>query len=110
MQSVAPSIEKVGSLLQWTADTTEHAHIKVIKDPAVTMNNHNYDSQICHYLDHVEKCHLFNTAVFLHGESVSVPEPSGKQDEVEPNNDDNDGALDSDEDEGNLLKELWLLK
>ncbi|KAL4061952.1 hypothetical protein J3A83DRAFT_4072564, partial [Scleroderma citrinum] len=51
MQSVAPSIECISSLLQWSADTTEHAHIEVIKDPASATNNHNYESQICWYLD-----------------------------------------------------------
>ncbi|KAL4063056.1 hypothetical protein V8B97DRAFT_2026503 [Scleroderma yunnanense] len=47
MQSVAPSIKHI-------ADTTEHAHIKVVKDPASATNNHNYESQICQYLDHLE--------------------------------------------------------
>lgn len=56
MQSVAPSIEWVGSLLQWSADTMEHAHIEVVKGPASTTNHHNYDSQICRCLDHYEKC------------------------------------------------------
>ncbi|KAI6022462.1 hypothetical protein BKA83DRAFT_4464045 [Pisolithus microcarpus] len=46
MQSVVPS---------WSADTMEHAHIEVIKDPASTTNNHNYDSQICRCLDRYEK-------------------------------------------------------
>ncbi|KIJ19459.1 hypothetical protein PAXINDRAFT_7940 [Paxillus involutus ATCC 200175] len=39
MQSVVPSIAAVGLLLQWSADTTEHAHIAVIKDPAEATNN-----------------------------------------------------------------------
>lgn len=55
-QGIVPSIERVGSLLQWSADTTEHAHIEVVKDPAATTNNHNYESQICRCLDHLEKC------------------------------------------------------
>ncbi|KIJ07860.1 hypothetical protein PAXINDRAFT_38790, partial [Paxillus involutus ATCC 200175] len=38
MQSVVPSIAVVGSLLQWSADTTEHAHIAIIKDPAEVTN------------------------------------------------------------------------
>ncbi|KIJ59151.1 hypothetical protein HYDPIDRAFT_70826, partial [Hydnomerulius pinastri MD-312] len=38
MQNVALSFERVGSLLQWSADTTEHAHIEVVKDPASTTN------------------------------------------------------------------------
>ena len=55
-QSVAPSIERVGSLLQWSADTTEHAHIEVVKDPTSSTNNHNYESQICRCLDRLKKC------------------------------------------------------
>ncbi|KAF8130961.1 hypothetical protein EV363DRAFT_1398782 [Boletus edulis] len=55
-QSVAPSIKEVGSPLQWSTDTTEHAHIEVVKDPASMTNNQNYDSQICRCLDRDEKC------------------------------------------------------
>ncbi|KAL4061778.1 hypothetical protein J3A83DRAFT_4117608 [Scleroderma citrinum] len=54
-QSVTPSIEQVSSLLQWSADTTEHAHIKVVKDPA-SATNQNYESQICWCLDCLKKC------------------------------------------------------
>ncbi|KAL4072342.1 hypothetical protein V8B97DRAFT_2023518 [Scleroderma yunnanense] len=74
MQSVAPSIKHISSLLQWSADTTEHAHIKVIKDPASATNNHNYESQICRYLDHLEKCQCFDTAVSLHKFAHPVPQ------------------------------------
>ncbi|KAI6116476.1 hypothetical protein F5141DRAFT_1213066 [Pisolithus sp. B1] len=65
MQSVTPSIHQAGTVIQWSANTTEHAHIKVVKDPVTTTNNQNYDSQICCTLDHDKKCHLFNTAVSL---------------------------------------------
>jgi len=34
MQSVVPSIPRVGVTIQWSADVTEHAHIDQIKDPA----------------------------------------------------------------------------
>ncbi|KIJ10592.1 hypothetical protein PAXINDRAFT_85809, partial [Paxillus involutus ATCC 200175] len=47
MQSVVLSIVAVGSLLQWSADMTEHAHIVVIKDPAEATNNREYNPQIC---------------------------------------------------------------
>ncbi|KAI5996688.1 hypothetical protein EDD15DRAFT_2387099 [Pisolithus albus] len=46
MQSVAPSIPRVGVSIQWSADLTEHAHIEQIKDPARGSNNNNYDPQI----------------------------------------------------------------
>ncbi|KAI5993249.1 hypothetical protein EDD15DRAFT_2109817, partial [Pisolithus albus] len=65
MQSVAPSIHQAGAVIQWSADTTEHAHIEVVKDPVTTTNNQNYDSQICRTLDRDEKCRLFSTAVSL---------------------------------------------
>ncbi|KAI6120113.1 hypothetical protein EDD16DRAFT_1450970, partial [Pisolithus croceorrhizus] len=38
MQSVAPSVEWVGSILQWSVDMMEHVHIEVIKDPASSTN------------------------------------------------------------------------
>ncbi|KAG1842142.1 hypothetical protein F4604DRAFT_1939014 [Suillus subluteus] len=47
MQSITASTCKVGALIQWSADTTEHAHISEIKDPARHTNNNNYDPQIC---------------------------------------------------------------
>ncbi|KAG2079614.1 uncharacterized protein F5147DRAFT_784917 [Suillus discolor] len=52
MQSITASSRKVGALIQWSADTTEHAHISEIKDPAQHTNNNDYDPQICHHLDH----------------------------------------------------------
>ncbi|KAF8432493.1 hypothetical protein L210DRAFT_3650411 [Boletus edulis BED1] len=65
MQSVVPSIAQVGCLLQWSADTTEHAHIEVVKDPASMTNHHDYDAQVCRALDRDERCRLFNTAIRL---------------------------------------------
>ncbi|KAG2073875.1 hypothetical protein BDR04DRAFT_1009275, partial [Suillus decipiens] len=44
MQSIVPSIQNSGVIMQWTADTTEHAHITEIKDSACSSNNHDYDS------------------------------------------------------------------
>ncbi|KAG1857132.1 hypothetical protein F4604DRAFT_1590006, partial [Suillus subluteus] len=54
-ESVVPSVRQVGSLVQWSADTTEHAHITLIKDPADSTNHNNYDAQICWFLDWNEK-------------------------------------------------------
>ncbi|KAG6369638.1 hypothetical protein JVT61DRAFT_12137 [Boletus reticuloceps] len=45
MHHVVPSINNTGNIIQWSADTTEHAHIEVIKDPAAMTNNTNYDSK-----------------------------------------------------------------
>lgn len=65
MQSIAPSIQDVGSLLQWSANTTEHSHIQFIKNPASTSNNKDYNAQIYNFLDRHKKCHLFNDATTL---------------------------------------------
>ena len=46
----------MGTIGQWLADVTEHAHIDVVKDPTRSSNNQNFDSQICCYLDRQEKC------------------------------------------------------
>jgi hypothetical protein len=62
MLAVAPSISSMGALGQWSADVTEHAHINVIKDPARSGNNQNFDPQVCCYLDRQEKCRLFMQA------------------------------------------------
>ncbi|KAI6018857.1 hypothetical protein EDC04DRAFT_2902053 [Pisolithus marmoratus] len=66
MLSIVPSIRSMGTLGQWSADITEHAHINIIKDPAQSGNNQNFDAQICWYLDHQEKCQLFMQAMTVH--------------------------------------------
>ncbi|KAI5994462.1 hypothetical protein EDD15DRAFT_2366590 [Pisolithus albus] len=106
MQSVVPSVERVGSILQWSADTTEHAHIEVIKDPASTTNNHNYDSQICRCLDRYEKCRLFDTALALHGSTTeSIPVPPVGQDADGNDSDTYDG-----DECRNVLDDIWTPK
>ncbi|KAG1796320.1 uncharacterized protein HD556DRAFT_1431393 [Suillus plorans] len=65
MQNIAPSIRNTGITMQWSADTTEHAHITEIKDPARSSNNNNYNSQICHHLDCADKCRRFDLATIL---------------------------------------------
>ncbi|KAH7918132.1 hypothetical protein BV22DRAFT_1051938, partial [Leucogyrophana mollusca] len=67
MQSVVPSIRQVGSIIQWSADSTEHCHITEIKVPARNSNNNNYDPQICRYLDREEKRRRFEQATSLRG-------------------------------------------
>ena len=54
-----------GALSQWSADVTEHLHIDLIKKPQDNMNNLDYYSQICHHLDHDEKCHHFDLATAI---------------------------------------------
>ncbi|KAF8424247.1 hypothetical protein L210DRAFT_3615138 [Boletus edulis BED1] len=93
MQSVVPSIAQVGCLLQWSADTTEHAHIEVVKDPASMTNHHDYDAQ---------RCRLFNTAIRL---QTTI----GDHDDTTISDDDDEG---NHEDSGDIcpaevLRDIW---
>ena len=63
--SVVPNIRKNGICRQWSAQVTEHEHIKQIKDPARASNNKNYSDQICRYLDRKEKCRRFDLATAI---------------------------------------------
>ncbi|KAG2059355.1 hypothetical protein BDR06DRAFT_967893 [Suillus hirtellus] len=65
MQNIIPSICNSGVIAQWSADVTKHAHITKVKDPARSSNNHNYDLQICYYLDCADKCNQFDFATSL---------------------------------------------
>ena len=120
MLSTVPSIEQVGLLLQWSADTTEHAHIKVVKDPASRTNNQNYDSQICCYLDRVEKCWQFDTAVALCAAELSTMNDEGFTDHLNLDSDLNldldldlkasDNDIGADEDNKDILNGIWAPK
>lgn len=65
LQSVVPGIRLNGISAQWSADTTEHAHIEVIKNPAHSGNNQNYEPQICRHLDRSDKLRQFDLATAL---------------------------------------------
>ena len=56
LQSVTSNIHNNGAPIQWSADTTEQCHVTEIKEPLCSSNNQEYESQICHFLDHTEKC------------------------------------------------------
>ena len=49
-QSIMSNIQLNGVACQWSADFTEHAHIKVVKEPGYSGNNHGYETQICQSL------------------------------------------------------------
>ncbi|KAG1790414.1 uncharacterized protein HD556DRAFT_1446143 [Suillus plorans] len=111
MQSVEPSIRQVGSLLQWSADTTEHAHITLIKDPADSSNNINYDAQICWFLDRREKCRNFQiaTSIIAHTQSQSQASTSRTTDASSEHHDESHDE-DPHADKSNLqtgLDDLW---
>lgn len=88
LQNVIPSICLSGSVIQWSADITEHAHIQEIKVPAHARNNQNYYSQIARYLDHSEKCFHFDLATYLQSQANSVNQDNDevfdRDDEHEP--------------------------
>ncbi|KIK78564.1 hypothetical protein PAXRUDRAFT_36607 [Paxillus rubicundulus Ve08.2h10] len=110
MHSVSPSIAQVSSLLQWSADTTEHAHIKVIKDPAATTNNKNYDSQICCYLDHMEKCRMFNTAMQLHEIAIMTSASNELDDDNADSKLGEDAIYEAEEHDTTIFADLWSLR
>ena len=65
LQSVVSSTQDGGVPMQWSADATERCNITEIKDPSHSTNNQNYESQICRYLDHNEKCRRFDLATAI---------------------------------------------
>ena len=95
---------------------TEHLHIEVIKDPAASMNHHHFNSQICCYLDCIEKCWAFETATqrssVLHTDLDNGQDiPDSEVDSVvgdadNPNREDND----SEEHPTVLLNDIWAPK
>ncbi|KAI6023109.1 hypothetical protein BKA83DRAFT_4479861 [Pisolithus microcarpus] len=107
MQSVTPSISKLGVPVQWSADTMEHAHIKVIKEPASMTNHQNYDTQICCSLDRVERCRLFETATRL--SALSNADDTHDQDLATEDDGAEDGDMNmaDDEDAMAILKDIW---
>jgi hypothetical protein len=72
MQSVTASIRDNGVPMQWSADHTERCHITEVKDPSRSGNRQDYESQICRYLDRIEKCRLFNLATAIRDTGVDV--------------------------------------
>ena len=81
MQSMAPSISRVGVAIQWSADITKHTHIDQIKDPACASNNNNYNLQICRQLNHLEKCRNFELALSLKDPEQWLDTPAETGDE-----------------------------
>ncbi|KAG1843085.1 hypothetical protein C8R48DRAFT_619062 [Suillus tomentosus] len=87
MQSITASSRKVGALIQWSADTTEHAHISEIKDPARHTNNNDYDPQICRHLDRQEKLRRFAIATALKSSCAHSNSEEFLEDEVDEEDD-----------------------
>ncbi|KAJ3803581.1 hypothetical protein F5876DRAFT_84979 [Lentinula aff. lateritia] len=70
MQSVKPSIRASGPIMQWTAGITEHAHITLVKDPARSGNNHDFEIQICRSLDRLDRIRRFDLMTAMKDASV----------------------------------------
>jgi Plavaka transposase len=83
-QSVVTNIRENGVAIQWSADTTEHAHITTIKDPARSGNNQNYEPQICRYLDRLDKLRHFDLATCIKEAKVDFRAgPGAEEDNLE---------------------------
>ncbi|KIJ08531.1 hypothetical protein PAXINDRAFT_88737 [Paxillus involutus ATCC 200175] len=100
MQSVVPSIPDSGPAIQWTADTTERAHIDLIKDPASSTNNREYEAQICRALDRLEKCRGFELATRIREwergmAPTAAADGDGSDDKIVYNTDSEDDDADS---------------
>jgi hypothetical protein len=94
MHSVVPSVSASGAVMQWSADTTEHAHITEIKVPRRSGNNQSYNPQICRWLDRSEKHRNFALAL-----SISRPQlPAHDTDASELQDDDSDGTSEPEND------------
>jgi hypothetical protein len=72
--SVVPNIKSNGVASQWSADFTEHAHIPLVKDPARAGSHQLYESQICRYLDRLEKIRNFDLATAIRGSGIQFGE------------------------------------
>ena len=72
LQSVVANIRANGTVMQWSADVTEHAHIKVVKEPARAGNNQKHEEQICRTLDRSYKCRNFDLAMSIRGSEVKL--------------------------------------
>jgi len=101
MHGVVPSITSSGAVIQWSADTTERAHITEVKVPGWSGNNQSYNPQICRWLDQSEKHQNFALALSVQ-RTQSHPHKNQNKDEMDlldqdlevDTNDDNDNQGD----------------
>lgn len=93
LQSVVPNIKSNGMAIQWSADYTEHAHIPLVKVPARASNNQGYESQICRYLDRLEKIRNFNLATAIRGSGIQFVAENVDREELEEADDDPEDCI-----------------
>ena len=98
MQSVVTNIKANGAAINFTADHTEHAHIEVVKDPARSGNNQNYEDQICRHLDRSDKCRKFDLATAMRDAQIefSTSPLSHLDNELDLDTDNEDNILPED--------------
>jgi len=99
MHGVVPSVTACGAVIQWSADTTEHAHITEVKVPGRSGNNQSYNPQICRWLDRSEKHRNFTLALSIHERQLRARD-AGATDQCDYDPD--DAALDADGDGDNV--------
>jgi hypothetical protein len=93
MQSLTSSIQLLGAAIQWSTDVTEHCNITLIKDPARSGNNKDYDVQICRHLDRDEKIRLFDLATSVRqARTADVGSPPVSQNTLSDNEDSDSGS------------------
>ncbi|TFK71326.1 hypothetical protein BDN72DRAFT_895699 [Pluteus cervinus] len=110
LQSVIPSIRTSGVPRQFSAQVTEHAHIKLIKEPSRASNNQGHEPQICRNLDRHEKCRGFDlttsmrTAKIVLGQAGDGTRPVGESVRNEDGGEEDDS--DEDDEDGHGVKEV----
>jgi hypothetical protein len=99
LQSLTPSTRLLGVAIQWSTDVTEHCNITLIKEPARSGNNKNYDIQICRHLDRMEKARLFDLTTSLRqatsAQSVVTPATAVESDDEDDDSGSERGIGDS---------------
>ena len=98
MHSGVPSVIASGVAMQWTADTTEHAHITEIKVPGCSGNNQSYSPQICRWLDRSEKHRNFALALSIHEFQLQAHDTGRPEQHDDELNDADSETNDDDED------------
>ncbi|KAG1901098.1 uncharacterized protein F5891DRAFT_979664 [Suillus fuscotomentosus] len=106
LQSITSSMRKVGTLIQWSADATKHAHISEIKEPAWQTNNKDYDPQICRHLDWEEKLRCFAIATSLKSHPASRDPNFRAEDILEEDDLDNGDEQETNDPRMALLEEM----
>ncbi|TFK70651.1 hypothetical protein BDN72DRAFT_896229 [Pluteus cervinus] len=90
LQSVVPSFRASGCAAQWSADTTEHKHVKLVKQPAKLGNNQGLESQICRNLDLQDKCCVFDLSTSIRSLGLKLGRASGGGDGGDETSDEED--------------------